>query len=94
MRTKSTIMAGAVAKMSNDAMSKKRYWKCRIYHRESFYFVFLKHFLKRGCPGWGPDPGPLDFIYFLIFTTLPLSHNGSRGSFKWILEPMYIKICA
>jgi hypothetical protein len=25
MRTKSTIMAGAVAKMSNDAMSKKRY---------------------------------------------------------------------
>jgi hypothetical protein len=21
----------------------------------------------RGCPGWGANPGPLDFIYFLIF---------------------------
>jgi hypothetical protein len=34
-------------------------------------------FLKRGCPGWGAIPGPLDFIYFLIFTTLPLCHSGS-----------------
>jgi hypothetical protein len=24
-------------------------------------------FKKRGCPGWGANPGPLDFIYFLIF---------------------------
>jgi hypothetical protein len=23
--------------------------------------------LKRGCLGWGANPGPLDFIYFLIF---------------------------
>jgi hypothetical protein len=36
--------------------------------------VFFK---KRGCPGWGANPGPLNFIYFLIFTTLPLSHSGS-----------------
>jgi hypothetical protein len=35
---------------------------------------FLK---KRGCPGWGANPGPLDLIYFLIFTTLPLSCSGS-----------------
>jgi hypothetical protein len=28
-------------------------------------FLFLK---KRGCPGWGANPGPLDLIYFLIFT--------------------------
>jgi hypothetical protein len=34
-------------------------------------------FLKKGCPGWGANPGPLIFIYFLIFTTLPLSHSGS-----------------
>jgi hypothetical protein len=34
--------------------------------------IFLK-----GCPGWGANPGPLNFIYFLIFTTLPLSHSGS-----------------
>jgi hypothetical protein len=36
-------------------------------------------FLKRGCPGWGANTGPVDFIYFLIFTTLPLSHSGSPG---------------
>jgi hypothetical protein len=24
---------------------------------------------------WGANPGPLNFIYFLIFTTLPLSHK-------------------
>jgi hypothetical protein len=35
-------------------------------------------FFKRNCPGWwGANPGPLDFVYFLIFTTLPLSHSGS-----------------
>jgi hypothetical protein len=34
-------------------------------------------FFLKGCPGWGANPGPLDFIYFLIFTTLPLSHSGS-----------------
>jgi hypothetical protein len=34
-------------------------------------------FFKRGCQGWGANPGPLNFIYFLIFTTLPLSHSGS-----------------
>jgi hypothetical protein len=34
-------------------------------------------FLKRGCPGWGANPGPLDYIYFLICTTLPLRHSGS-----------------
>jgi hypothetical protein len=29
---------------------------------------FLKvTFKKRGCPGWGANPGPLDFIYFIIF---------------------------
>jgi hypothetical protein len=30
-----------------------------------------------GGPGGGANPGPLDFIYFLIFTTLPLSYSGS-----------------
>jgi hypothetical protein len=30
--------------------------------------------------GWGATPGPLDFIYFLIFTTLPLSHSGSPAN--------------
>jgi hypothetical protein len=32
---------------------------------------------KEVARGWGANPGPLDFIYFLIFTTLPLSHSGS-----------------
>jgi hypothetical protein len=27
--------------------------------------------LIRGCPGWGANLGPHDFIYFLIFTTEP-----------------------
>jgi hypothetical protein len=39
-------------------------------------------FKKRGCPGWGANPGPLDFIYFLIFTTLPLSHSGNANGFS------------
>jgi hypothetical protein len=38
------------------------------------FFTFKK---RRGCPGWGATPGPLDFIYFLIFTTLLLSRSGS-----------------
>jgi hypothetical protein len=33
-----------------------------------FLFSFL---------GWEANPGPLNFIYFLIVTTLPLSHSGS-----------------
>jgi hypothetical protein len=33
--------------------------------------------LKKGYPGWGANPGPLNIIYFLIFATLPLSHSGS-----------------
>jgi hypothetical protein len=41
--------------------------------KNNFSF-FLK---KRGCPGWGANPGPLNFNYFLILTTLPLSHSGS-----------------
>jgi hypothetical protein len=35
------------------------------------------NFLKEVARGWGVNPGPLNFIYFLIFTTLPLSHSGS-----------------
>jgi hypothetical protein len=38
-------------------------------------------FKKRGCPGWGANPGPPNVIYFLMFTTLPLSHSGSKGTF-------------
>jgi hypothetical protein len=30
--------------------------------------------------GWGANPGPHDFIYFRIFTTLPLSHSSSPHS--------------
>jgi hypothetical protein len=36
---------------------------------------FFNNFFWRGCPGWGANPGPLDFIYFLIFTTF--NHSGS-----------------
>jgi hypothetical protein len=31
-----------------------------------------------GCPGWGANPGPLYFIYFLIFTTLLLATAAPR----------------
>jgi hypothetical protein len=44
--------------------------------------VLLQKYVEylRGCPGWGVNLGPLNFIYFLIFTILPLSHSGSpRG---------------
>jgi hypothetical protein len=27
----------------------------------------LVFFFLRGCPGWGANPGPLDFVYFLIY---------------------------
>jgi hypothetical protein len=49
-------------------------------------------FFKRGCPGWGANPGPLDFIYFLIFTTLPLSHSGSPtwAVFYKLQKPLYL----
>jgi hypothetical protein len=39
-------------------------------------------FFSKGCPGWGANPGPLDLIYFLIFTTLLLSHSGSPRQFE------------
>jgi hypothetical protein len=56
----------------------------------SFYFIlfyFYFFFKKRGCPGSGANPGPLDFIYVLIFTTLPLSHSGSPSfDFKGYLH--------
>jgi hypothetical protein len=42
-------------------------------------------FLIKGCPGWGANPGPLDFIYFLIFTTLRLSHSGSPQQMNGLL---------
>jgi hypothetical protein len=48
------------------------------------FFSFF--FLKKGCPGWGVNPGPLDFIYFLIFTTLPLSPSGSPQFGSYILS--------
>jgi hypothetical protein len=28
-----------------------------------FYFIY---FLKRGCPGWGANPGPLDYQTFSL----------------------------
>jgi hypothetical protein len=31
--------------------------------------LLLKFFFQRSCPRWGANPGPLDFIYFLTFTT-------------------------
>jgi hypothetical protein len=34
-------------------------------------------FKKKRLPGVGANPGYLDYIYFLIFTTLPLSHSSS-----------------
>jgi hypothetical protein len=49
---------------------------CEITPRYGLVF-FLN---KRGCPGWGSNLGPVDFMYFLIFTTLLLSHSGSPGS--------------
>jgi hypothetical protein len=29
--------------------------------------IYVPFFKKIGCPWWGANPGPLDFIYFLIF---------------------------
>jgi hypothetical protein len=34
--------------------------------------------------------GPLDFIYFLIFTTLPLSHSGSPCIYVHVCSAPYI----
>jgi hypothetical protein len=34
---------------------------------------------KEVAGGWGANPGPLNLIYFIIFTTLPLSNSGSPG---------------
>jgi hypothetical protein len=56
----------------------------RSYDLVRSYNKILFIFLKRGCPGWGANPGPLDFIYFIIFTTLPLSHSGSPLSYNQI----------
>jgi hypothetical protein len=58
--------------------------RARSHSRNSFNeSLFLK---KRGCPGWGANPGPLEFIYFLIlhhFTAepqrLPYSFNESHS---------------
>jgi hypothetical protein len=51
----------------------------------SFSLFLFFSFLKRGCPGWGANRGPLNLIYFLIFTTLPLSHSGSPIFFSLLL---------
>jgi hypothetical protein len=50
-----------------------------------YKFTVLTGFFKRGCTGWGANPSPLDIIYLLIFTTLPLSHSGSPcfDKFTW-----------
>jgi hypothetical protein len=40
-------------------------------------------FLKKRLPGGGgANPGPLGSFYFIIFTTLPLSHSGSPQAEK------------
>jgi hypothetical protein len=42
------------------------------------FFTFLPtYFFKEVARGGERTPKPLDLIYFLIFTTLPLSHSGS-----------------
>jgi hypothetical protein len=65
-------------------------WVCLKTAQSAAQSVFLRgcpgcgpkcspiRFLKR-LPGvrWGANPGPLHFIYFLIFSILPLSHSGS-----------------
>jgi hypothetical protein len=44
-----------------------------------FRLVIEKYIFKR-LPGvMGSKPGSSHFIYFLIFTTLPVSHSGSPG---------------
>jgi hypothetical protein len=45
-------------------------------HTESSHVFFY----KKRLPGWEANPGPFDFIYFLIFTTLPLGHSGSPST--------------
>jgi hypothetical protein len=50
--------------------------------------ICFGHFFKEDARGWGANPGPHNFIYFLIFITLPLSHSGSPtlGIFLKITE--------
>jgi hypothetical protein len=48
-----------------ESTSEKEY--CQLESRQNvilFYSILLK---KTGCQGWGANPGPLNFIYFLIF---------------------------
>jgi hypothetical protein len=35
--------------------------------RKSVPYPNSKHF-KKGCPGWGANPGSFDFAYFLILS--------------------------
>jgi hypothetical protein len=37
-----------------------------LVHFLPIWYIFLG-LKKRGCPGWGANPGPLNIIYFLIF---------------------------
>jgi hypothetical protein len=58
----------------------------RLFFFSFLFFPFFLFFFKRGCPrGGGANLGPLDLIYFLIFTTLPLSRSGSprEDFFNW-----------
>jgi hypothetical protein len=56
---------------------KKNSYDYFFLHKLLYFESKLPFFKKRGCPGWGANLGALNFIYFLIFTTLPLSHSGS-----------------
>jgi hypothetical protein len=50
-------------------------------------YLIYHLFFKKGCPGWGTNPGSFGFGYSLIpFITLPLSHS---GSLKWILTGIW-----
>jgi hypothetical protein len=40
-------------------------------------------------PGWEANSGPFDFIYFLIFTTLPLGHSGSPREATSLMSPRF-----
>jgi hypothetical protein len=48
---------------------------------EIFFFL-----IKEVARGGERTRGPLDFVYFLIFTTLPLSHSGSLPSFSSLMN--------
>jgi hypothetical protein len=49
--------------------------------------VFLK-----GCPVWGANPGPLDVIYFLIFTTLHTAEP-QRLPCDVVIMVIFVNIC-